>query len=118
MGTRAVHGGAHGHARWLRRVIAAGAATGAVLVGGLSSTAYATAGPRTNGDVTYYLNGQGTTVNYQTVQLVDPPCGGWELGISGGPYDVSEATNSEPYCLSYVPSLKFPWKCGGMHYKE
>jgi len=96
-----------GHAKWIRRVIVTSAATGLVLLGGLSSAAYATAGPRSNGDITYYLNGQSTAVNYQTVQ-VSYPCGGWYAGVSGGPYAYvynSYTTGYEPNCLGYSPAF-------------
>ena len=92
--------------KWIRRVVVTSAAASLVLVGGLSSPAYATAGPRSNGDVTYYLNGQATTVDYQTVQ-VSFPCGGWYAGVNGGPYPYaynSYTTTYEPYCLSYSPT--------------
>ena len=92
--------------KWVRRVMATSAAASLVLMGGLSTTAYATAGPRSNGDVTYYLNGQATTVDYQTVQ-VSFPCGGWYAEIVGGPYTYSSnnyGTGYQPYCLSYSPA--------------
>lgn len=88
-------------------MIVTSAAAGLVLVGGLSSAAYATAGPRSNGDITYYLNGQSTTVNYQTVQ-VSYPCGGWYAGVSGGPYAYANnfyGTGYVPDCLSYSPAF-------------
>ncbi len=93
--------------KWIRRAMVTSAAASLVLVGGLSSPAYATAGPRSNGDVTYYLNGQATTVDYQTVQ-VSFPCGGWYAGVSGGPYVYqynSSDTGYQPYCLSYSPAF-------------
>jgi hypothetical protein len=72
------------------------ASLGAALVAAstaFAGGAFASAGPRTNGDITYYLNGTARTVVYQWNEIAYP-CGDFAQSIVGGPYDDYHAVTS------------------------
>ena len=90
--------------RNLRRFVVSSTVAVCVLLGGVITVdAYASAGPRSSADMTYYLNGVAETIYYQWI-TVSMPCGGWYAGITGGPVADYYSTGYQPNCDGYTPS--------------
>jgi hypothetical protein len=82
----------------LRVSLVAGGAVVA-LTTALSTSAWATAGPTTNNNITFYVNGTARSVNYALNEIA-PPCGDYVQTIVGGPYNNSYVGNQGNVCAT------------------